>query len=84
VRRRRLRKRGGMVGFGGADASQVFAAPLVLFLPAHDIQSLSEQTVKKTVEWTKEYTVERPNKVEQLLEDALRCGRAATMFTFRL
>ena len=64
-----------MTGFGG-DASQVFAAPLVLFLPAHDIQSLREQTVKESVEWSKEYTVERPNRVERLLEDALRYCRA--------
>lgn len=51
----------------------MFAAPLVLFLPEDDIQALREQTVKENLEWNqKEYTVERPNNVERLLEDALR------------
>ena len=77
-RRRRLRKR---AGFGGSEASCVFAAPLVLFLPEDDIQALREQTVKENLEWNqKEYTVERPNNVERLLEDALRCDQCLLMF----
>lgn len=51
----------------------MFAAPLVVFLPADDIQALKDRTVQENMDWNgKEYTVERPNQVEQLLEDALR------------
>ena len=58
----------------------MFAAPLVVFLPADDIQALKERTVQENIDWNgKEYTVERPNQVEQLLEDALRCGHATLL-----
>lgn len=75
VDRQRLRKRSSFSGFT-SDTSHVFAAPLVVFLPADDIQALKERTVQENIDWNgKEYTVERPNQVEQLLEDALRCSQ---------
>lgn len=55
--------------------SEAFAAPLVLFLSAENIQALKDQTVKESVEYNAtEYTVRQPNEVEVMLEDALRCA----------
>ena len=70
-RRRHPRKRG--VSDKEQPLSDLFTAPLVLFLPEGDVKAL-ELRQQHLDQWASNIWVQQPNALDEALLSALRCG----------